>query len=162
MNKFQLKLTRFAHLAVEKEKFGTLMFFLMLFSLIVVAGLCVLLYEKLECLIYLIVVFSPFYVIALVGSVCKWIDEWAYGVFFRNFGFPPTLNRDIEMLGRLKELALELEKAFEESETIEDLNERSSFTRIAKDRFWSMWNLAKAFGFPVFCHWHTHAHTTIR
>jgi hypothetical protein len=164
VSKKQFRFTRFSCFVAEEGSWK-LMEPLLLIAVFVSIGLGFIfklseigLNQRVICIVIAV---SPLVAVVVFWFICYSKYKWACKLFVKKFDFWPYLCREMDVLKKLKKIALELEKEFKKSETIEDLDERTNFILIAKGKFWPMWDLAKAFGFPVFQSWRIHAHTTI-
>lgn len=147
MTKFQMKLTRFACFMV-KERDWTPLINLLLVAMFLSLGLAFLFGSSICSTITVVV--------GIIALASRLIYDWAYKRFLVCFALTPSTNEK-NILELLRKLALWLGEEFEESDEMTDLSARTERVKFAKNRFWSMWRLAKAMGFPVFKSWRTHA-----
>lgn len=95
---------------------------------------------------------GAFLFLIIFGVSSKLVDCWATRVFRRKFGFKPSFYNETKVMQKLKELAIEMNNRLKYEQA------RKKKKNIKK-KFWSMCRLAKAFGFPVFKSWKTHAYS---
>ena len=99
----------------------------------------------------------PIIFLVVVGVPLRLISRWAERIFIAKFRLLPRSRNEKEILKKLKEIALWLEEEFEKADETLDKEAAEWRIRRAKNRFWSMWRLAKALDFPVFKSWKAHA-----
>lgn len=142
-----MKLTRFACFIVKEERDWTPFNFLLI-AIFLSLGFAILFGSSIGGMITV--------VISVVALASKLIYNWACKRFLACF----CLSADTDeknILEKLRELAVWLEEEFEKADETLDKEAAEWKIQRAKNRFWSMWRLTKAMGFPVFKSWKTHA-----
>ena len=161
MNKFQMKITRFARFMYVEGDWRAPCIYLGFVAVLLMLGSYLLLVDyynskKIIGIVYLLISFSPLITVAIVALLSKLIYNWASKRFLACFRLPAYTDEK-NILEKLRKLAVWLGEELAISDTIGYVEVRKSRVRFAKKRFWSMWRLAKAMGFPVFKSWWTHA-----
>jgi len=155
-----MKLTRFARFMYAEGNW-TPFIYLLLVAIFLVAGLGLLLAdyytsERIIGIVYVILYFSSFITVGIPALVSKLIYNWACKRFVACFRLS-VYTDEKNVLEKLRELAVWLEEEFEKADETLDKEAAEWKIQRAKNRFWSMWRLTKAMGFPVFKSWKTHA-----
>lgn len=157
MSKFQMRITRFALFMADQGSW-TPFFYLLIATVFLVLGLGFFL-VKFKLIVdasFAFVIYSPLIVVAIIASICKRTRDWGFERFEACFRLS-VYTDEKKVLEKLRELAIWLGEELTIIDTTTDLKEKKNKVRFAKKRFWRIWRLAKAMGFPVFKSWKIHA-----
>lgn len=156
MSKFQSRMVSFAHSFVWDEgRTGLyiMIFFIVFFVLITAASLMTTHIEKTDRF-YLFLLLSPILILLLTIAVCELICLWGVKKFRKIFKFKfrlhrrgPSKDEEVKVIRMLNSWAENLRK----------LSGKSVEFDVHYQAFWQAWWAARAFGFPVFRSWKTHA-----
>jgi hypothetical protein len=160
VNKFQSKVVQFARFFIKEESW-TGLYFSIPAAAVVMLVLGLLLYRRVEGIIFVTAIFSPLFMIMLVSLICRLAYDWGCSEFIEVFHCFPRHNGRIErlVLYILKEKADMLRLMLSEPSTVKNPKAKA---KKAKSEFWKAHRLAKTFGFPVFKRWKTHAEFNLK
>ena len=147
MSKFQFKVLTFVNVVMKENSWS----FSILF--IAIAGMLSfgLTFIFLQGHIGVLMPFSPFILLAVLIRICARIHNWGYWLFSRRFNFTPdfkSAEKEKKMLKELKQLSRKTLKELSCADAGNPLYQGREVE--IKADFWSVWRLAKAFGYPVF------------